>query len=230
MAIDYTKLRRKLTPEPEIDGDPGIRLKVGTVAAIDSSTGLVTLNLNGATVPAVPSLSGTYFDVGTVVQVLSFRGALLILGASNAASAQPVEASGSASVNGTITGTTAYTASLATSGIHGVVFVAPPSGKALLLGRSVGGNSNAGSYAQMDFEVRTGSTIGSGTLVRSSNNNTAAVHQSATANAQGTLHINSLLRNFLTPGAVYNAYLTFATSNSGSTAQFNRRQIAVYPQ
>jgi hypothetical protein len=228
MAIDYTKLRRKLTPEPEIDGDPGIRLKVGTVAAIDSSTGLVTLNLNGATVPAVPSLSGARFAVGTVVQVLSYRGALLILGASNSASAQPVEASGS-TTNGTTT-SASYTNSLTTTGIHGVAFIAPPSGKIMIIGRSVGGNANAGSYAQMDYEVRQGSTIGSGTLVRTSNNNTASVHQSATANAQGTLHINGLLAG-LTPGANYNACLTFLSS-SGPTnaASFNRRQIAVYPQ
>jgi hypothetical protein len=225
MAIDYTKLRRKLTPEPEIDGDPGIRLKVGTVAAIDSSTGLVTLNLNGATVPAVPSLSGARFAVGTVVQVLSYRGALLILGASNSASAQPVEATGS-TTPGTTT-STSYTNTLTTTGIHGVAFIAPPSGKIQIIGRSVASNSNAGSYAQMDYEVRQGSTIGSGTLARTTNNNTAGIQQSATANAQGTIVTGGLLAG-LTPGAAYNACLTFMAS--GSTASFNRRQIAVYPQ
>lgn len=228
MPIDYTKLRKKLTPEPEIDGDPGIRLKVGTVAAIDSSTGFVTLTLNGASVPGVPSLSGARFAVGTVVQVLSYRGALLILGASNSASAQPVEASGS-TTNGTTT-SSSYINSLTTTGVHGVAFIAPPSGKIQIVGRAMGGNANAGSYAQIDYEVRQGSTIGSGTLVRTTNNNTAGIHQSATANAQGTMVTGGLLAG-LTPGAAYNACLTYLSS-SGPTnaATFNRRQIAVYPQ
>jgi hypothetical protein len=224
--IDYTKLRKKLNPEPQIGGDPGIRLRTGTVSAIGSD-GTVDLLMGGATVPDVPVLSGAAFLVGTIVQVLSYRGSLLVLGASNVVAAQPVEASGSTS-NGTTT-STSYTNTLTSTGVHGVAFFAPPSGKAMLIGRSVGGNANAGSYAQMDYEVRNGGTIGSGSLFRTTNNNTAAVHQSATANAQGTLHVSGLLTG-LTPGAVYNACLTFASSNSSFAATFNRRQIAVYPQ
>lgn len=224
--IDYTKLRKKLNPEPEISGDPGVRLRTGTVSAVDSD-GTVTLLMGGATVPDVPVLGRAAFAVGTIVQVLSFRGGLLVLGASNVVASQPVEASGS-TTNGTTT-STSYTNNLTTTGIHGVAFFAPPSGKIQILGRSVGGNANAGSYAQMDYEVRTGGTIGSGSLVRTSNNNTASVHQSATANAQGTLHTSGLLAG-LTPGAVYNACLTFLSSNGSFAATFNRRQIAVYPQ
>jgi hypothetical protein len=223
--IDYTKLRNKLNPESQVGGDPGLQLRVGTVTAIGTD-GTVTLNLSGVDVPGVNALGGAVFAVGSVVQVLSYRGSLLILGGSNAASAQPVEATGSVT-NGTTT-STAYVNSLTTTGIHGVAFIAPPSGKIQVIGRSAGGNATVGFYAQLDWEVRNGSTIGSGTLFRTANNNTAAVHLSSTAGGQGSLNISGLLSG-LTPGASYNACLTFATSNASNAASFNRRQIAVYP-
>jgi hypothetical protein len=225
MPIDLTQIKKKILP-PQ-DGQDELKLRVGTVAAIDSA-GLVTLTLNGVAVPGVPSLSGAAFAVGTVVQVLSYRGSLLIIGAGNSASAQPVEATGS-TANGT-TNSASFVNTLASTGTHGVVFIAPPSGKIQVLARCVAGSPNAGSYSYMDYEIRQGSSIASGTLIRSSNSNTAAVHQSPTANAQSTLHASYLFSG-LTPGAVYNAYLTYlSTHTTAPGSSFNRRQIAVYPQ
>jgi hypothetical protein len=223
MPIDLTQIKKKILP-PQ-DGQDELKLRVGTVAAIDAA-GLVTLTLNGVAVPGVPSLSGARFAVGTVVQVLSYRGSLLIIGAGNSATAQPVEATGS-TTNGTYA-SGSYGNSLTTTGIHGVAFIAPPSGKIQIIGRAMGGNNNAGSYTQLDYEVRQGSTVGSGTVVRTTNNNTAGIHQSATASAQGTIVTGGLFSG-LTPGAAYNACLTYATGGAG-TASYNRRQIAVYPQ
>jgi hypothetical protein len=223
MPIDLTQIKKKILP-PQ-DGQDELKLRVGTVAAIDAA-GLVTLTLNGVAVPGVPSLSGAAFAVGTVVQVLSYRGSLLIIGAGNSASAQPVEATGS-TANGSISSGT-FSNSLASTGIHGVAFIAPPSGKIQIIGRAVGRNTTVSQYALLDYEVRQGSSIGSGTLARTTNNNTAGVHQSAVASAQGTVVTGGLLTG-LTPGAAYNACLTYATGGTG-TADFNRRQIAVYPQ
>jgi len=45
--IDYTKLRKKLNPEPQIGGDPGIRLRAGVVSGINAD-GTVTLTMGGA--------------------------------------------------------------------------------------------------------------------------------------------------------------------------------------
>jgi hypothetical protein len=222
MPIDLTQIKKKILP-PQ-DGQDELKLRVGTVAAIDAA-GLVTLTLNGVAVPGVPSLSGARFAVGTVVQVLSYRGSLLIIGAGNSATAQPVEATGS-TTNGTYA-SGSYGNSLTTTGIHGVAFIAPPSGKIQIIGRAMGGNNNAGSYTQLDYEVRQGSTVGSGTVVRT-NNNTAGIHQSATASAQGTIVTGGLFSGLI-PGAAYNACLTYATGGAG-TASYNRRQIAVYPQ
>lgn len=223
MPIDLTQIKKKILP-PQ-DGQDELKLRVGTVQAIGSD-GTVTVTLSGVNVPGVAVLSGAAFAVGTVVQVLSYRGSLLVIGASNAVTSQPVEASGS-TTNGTYA-SGAYGNSLTTTGVHGVAFIAPASGKIQIIGRAMGGNNNAGSYTQLDYEVRQGSTIGSGTLVRTTNNNTAGIHQSATASSQGTMVTGGLLAG-LTPGAAYNACLTYATGGAG-TASYNRRQIAVYPQ
>jgi hypothetical protein len=222
-SSNLTKLRKKLIPPP--DGQDVAKLRTAVVSAYDTADGTVDITLNGATIPNVPVLSRAAFAVGTTVQVLSYRGSLLVIGASGNG-AQPVEATGSTS-NGTTT-STSYTNSLTTTGTHGVAFIAPPSGKIQILGRASAGSSTVGQYAQLDYEVRTGSTIGSGTLVRTTNNNTASVFLSSTSGGQGPLNISGLLTG-LTPGAVYNACLTYASSSGSSTASFNRRQIAVYP-
>lgn len=221
-SSNLTKLRKKLIPPP--DGQDVAKLRAAVVAAYDTADGSVDLTLNGATIPNVPVLSGVAVTVGATVQLLSYRGSLLVIGSSGNG-AQPVEATGSTS-NGTVASAT-YTNNLASTGIHGVAFIAPPSGKVQIIGRSAGGNGTVGNYAQMDWEVRQGSTIGSGTLFRTTNNNTASVFLSSTASGQGPLNISGLLTG-LTPGANYNACLTFATNGTG-TASFNRRQIAVYP-
>jgi hypothetical protein len=221
-SSNLTKLKRKLIPPP--DGQDVAKLRTAVVAAYNSSTGAVDLTMNGATVPSVPVLSNVAVAVGLSVQVLSYRGSLLVIGCSGNGS-QPVEATGS-TTNGTVASAT-YTNSLATTGVHGVAFIAPPSGKVQVVGRASGGNSTVGAYSQLDWEVRQGSTIGSGTLFRTTNNNTASVFLSSTAAGQGPLNISGLLSG-LTPGASYNACLTYATNGTG-TSSFNRRQIAVYP-
>lgn len=224
MPLDYTKIKKKLVPPP--DGQDVAKLRTAVVAAYNTADGSVDITLNGATILSVPVLSGVAVTVGVPVQVLSYRGSLLVIGASGDG-AQPVEATGSTS-NGTTTSTT-YTNSLTTTGVHGVAFIAPPSGKIQVIGRASAGSSTVGQYAQLDWEVRQGSTIGSGTLFRTTNNNTASVFLSSTSGGQGPLNISGLLAG-LTPGAAYNACLTYATSVNTSTASFNRRQIAVYPK
>lgn len=128
--------------------------------------------------------------------------------------------------NGTTT-STSFTNTLTTTGIHGVAFVAPPSGEVTVIGRTIASNSTAGSFAIMDFEVRTGSTVGSGTVVRASDNFEAGLIQSSTAGNQGTVVTTGLVSG-LTPGNTYNAALTYLIGTSG-TASYNRRHIIVSP-
>jgi hypothetical protein len=234
-GIDYTKLRQKLTPEDQVGGDPGLQLRVGTIQAI-ASDGTVTLNLSGVNITDVNVLDGAVFSVGTVVQVLSYRGSLLVIGASNVKSSQPVSlvgvpSSGVAPGTSFINSLTAGGGGPTTGGIHGVAFIAPPSGTVLVMGRAVGGNETAGQYGIMDFEVKTGSVVGSGGTIRAGSDNAAGGHQSATNGSLGTISTSELVTG-LTPGAVYNAALVYRSSSASGTEEglFNRRYIAVLPQ
>lgn len=77
--LDYTKLLQKLQPQDRVGGDPGLELRAGVIAAINAD-GTADVVLSGATVPGVSRLAGAAIQVGAVVQLLSYRGSMLILG------------------------------------------------------------------------------------------------------------------------------------------------------
>lgn len=77
--IDYTALVRKLTPER--DGEPHTHLRTGVVDAVNSDGTLDIEMSGGIIVPDVPKLAGAYAPVNAVVQMISFRGSLLVIGA-----------------------------------------------------------------------------------------------------------------------------------------------------
>lgn len=234
-GIDYTKLRQKLAPEDQVGGDPGFQLRVGTIQAI-ASDGTVTVNLSGSNIVGVSVLNGAVFSVGAVVQILVYRGSMLVIGTSNVKSAQPVSlvgvpSSGVAPGTSFIISLTAGGGGPTTGGVHGVAFIAPPSGVVLVMGRAVGGNEAAGQYGILDFEVRSGAVVGSGGVIRAASDNAAGGHQSATNGSLGTISTSELVTG-LTPGAVYNAVLAYRSSSAVGTEEglFNRRYIAVLPQ
>ena len=80
MPIDLTQIKKKILP-PQ-DGQDELKLRVGVVSAIDSTTGTVTVTLSGVAVPGVNVLNGAIFAVGSVVQIVSYRGGMLVLGTS----------------------------------------------------------------------------------------------------------------------------------------------------
>ena len=147
---------------------------------------------------------------------------LLNLGSAGAA---PEDAIGS-TTNGT-TASLTFVNSLTTTGVHGTSFVAPPSGAVFCIATCVAGNNTAGDYATMDWEVRIGSTLGSGAVWRAANESTAAVVQSGTANNQGAL-CSMGIASGLTAGTTYNACLVYHAA-TGGTATYNRRHITVLP-
>jgi hypothetical protein len=224
-SINLSKIKKKLNPGP--DGQGPLRLQSATVSAI-ASDGTVNITLNGATVTDVPVLGSARFVSGQAVQVLSYRGSLLILGGSGKPSGQPAAATGGSTDTGTTTSGTFVTSLSAGTATAGVAFIAPPSGRVLVLCKSAASNNTAGDYSVMDFQVRQGATINSGTVVRATNENTAGVFQSSTANNQGTIVASDLVTG-LTPGAAYNVTMAFRQGNGG-TASFNRRQAIVTPQ
>jgi hypothetical protein len=77
--LDYTALIKKIAPEK--DGEPPVHLRVGTVSVVNGDGTLDIIMSSGVIVPDVPQLAGAYSPPGAVVQMLSARGSLLVLGA-----------------------------------------------------------------------------------------------------------------------------------------------------
>ena len=85
MGIDYTKLLGKL--QPEAGGEDTLRLRVGVIDAVNSD-GTVDVGISGLVVPDVQRLDGLVVLVGQYVQVLTYRGGLLVLGGTSIAGGQ----------------------------------------------------------------------------------------------------------------------------------------------
>lgn len=136
-----------------------------------------------------------------------------------------VDAKDSAVTNGTTTSAT-FVNSLTTSLIRGVSFVAPPSGKVNVLATCGAANGTIAQFTLVSFEVKTGTSVGSGTVQTASDENTASQFQSAVAASNGQ-HTAAGLVTGLTPGASYNACITYRVTSG--TGTFNRRRITVTP-
>lgn len=80
MAVDYTKLREALSPLPQISGDEKTSMRVGEVTLIHVFDGTVDVSLSGAEITDVPVLDGVVVNVGSIVQMLTYRGSLLVIG------------------------------------------------------------------------------------------------------------------------------------------------------
>jgi hypothetical protein len=78
MTIDYTKLLAKLNPEP--GGEDVLRLRTGKISAVNSD-GTVDVAISGVVVPDVPRLASSVLSAASNVQVLSYRGSLLVIDA-----------------------------------------------------------------------------------------------------------------------------------------------------
>jgi hypothetical protein len=224
MTLDMTRLLTKLLPEQ--DGEDYLRMRTGVVADVNTD-GTVDVTLSGVMVENVAVLSGAVVAEGTVVQILTYRGGLLVLGAAGPASVPAQLLSGNVNSGNATPGTT-FTNTIST-GVHGVAFIAPPSGQVWITGRAVARNDTANGFVLMDYEVRAGSTPGSGSVVRASDNDTAAVFESSVAGQEATLPVGGLITG-LTPGGEYNTSLTYAAGTAGHVVQYNRRYIAALPQ
>lgn len=78
MTIDYTKILQKISPTP--DGESVLRLRTGTVTAVNSGGTVDVADGAGVVTPFVPYLSGVIVSVGMTVQILSYRGSMLVIG------------------------------------------------------------------------------------------------------------------------------------------------------
>ncbi len=127
------------------------------------------------------------------------------------------------SVQGTTVTTTSAT--FTTSGADcAVVFTAPTTGKVKIFTTARMINATT-SGTLIGPETRTGSTIGSGTVIESASAGNGPSHYGASFARIGVMH----LLTGLTPGAVYNTRLLMSTSNAGDTASFANRELSIEP-
>jgi hypothetical protein len=135
-----------------------------------------------------------------------------------------VSAKDSATTDGTTSSTT-FVNSLTTTTTRGIAFTAGASGAVLVFYQCTGRNSLAGQFTIVDFEVRTGTTVGSGTVVRASDESSASAPMSDSINQQMQHNGHDLVTG-LTPGNSYNATMTYRVTGA-ATGTFNRRKITV---
>lgn len=120
------------------------------------------------------------------------------------------------------TTSTGYTTALTPANICGVSFTAPQSGKVRITWSASLSNSNPPNIAQCSPGIRTGATVGSGTVVQAAGGN---VHITATTNMRAGA---STEVTGLTPGTVYNVALEQRAFSAG-TATFDSREVSVAP-
>lgn len=117
---------------------------------------------------------------------------------------------------------------------NGVTFTAPSSGKVYVsISASLGTNAViGGAGAWLSFEVRLGSSIGSGTVVLAADDSRSAGPNRPNNPTSGTKYVPAsarILVGSLTPGATYNARSMFRSDTSGATTAVLNRYILVEP-
>ncbi len=123
---------------------------------------------------------------------------------------------------GTTTSST-YVESLTGGTPCSFAFVAPPSGKVLVLNSGFVDNSSTGRSHQ-SWIIRTGSTIGSGTTFLNAGDEKSL----ANLGPDDVTATRTTLVTGLTPGASYNIRQQFKTS-SGTTGNFQWKELVVMP-
>lgn len=134
----------------------------------------------------------------------------------------PAAVSAAEDTSGTTTSTT-YTSTLTGGVACGVTFIAPTSGRVIVHNAALLDHSSASGETYLGWILRTGSTVGSGTVVVSAADSRAILHVGTAAERHGADH----LAGGLTPGATYNIIQAFRTS--ASTATYANKVLIVKP-
>jgi hypothetical protein len=133
----------------------------------------------------------------------------------------PAGVSSTEDTSGTTTSTT-FTPTLTGGTACGLTFVAPTSGKVLILNNSRMVNSGAND-TYCGFVLRTGAVVGSGTTVVSAADNRAALHNATVTDRRDA----SYLASGLTAGATYNVQQEFRVS--AGTGTYANKHLIVTP-
>ena len=221
MVTDYTKLLSKLIPEA---GGEDTALRTMVVSSVNSD-GTVNLSTSGVIIPNIPRLGNAAVVVGEPVQVLTIRGSAIVLGPIGGSLIDTVWNRSTSTVNITST-------SVVGSGF-GVAFTAPPSGTVMVWWRDrLTFDKTSGMLRRVisRIEVRTGSSVGSGTPVYTSNDDDAVEIGASVSGTFGMRGNGSSMVRIpgLTPGNAYNVEVTHRLNNTtDTTATSESRSILV---
>lgn len=120
-----------------------------------------------------------------------------------------------------------YTTTLSPANICGVAFTGPPSGKVMIHWAAESSNSGVSGFCLTSPEVRTGTTVGSGTVVLAASDDNITRNDDATANVAHRVGASYLLTG-LTSGTSYNVALNHRVSVG--TGTYLRRSVIIVPQ
>lgn len=198
------------------DGNANIRIDGNEILAV-SSAGLASslhLQTNGGRVEMFDQVDGTLDlnDSGYVSTVMEHK--------------WDTEPTNQANYNSTVAN--------AGTADAGFTFIAPPSGAGTFQVAGFGRVNVAGMVGKYWGEIRTGGTIGSGTLVHDGDGDSGPQirHQSDTATSDFYIGSGSTLVTGLTPGNTYNAsgwFAVVAAGGAGAGVQMFARQLSWIP-
>jgi hypothetical protein len=134
-----------------------------------------------------------------------------------------VPAAATAADAGSVSTTSATYVTLA--GDPGVSFTAPTSGRVLVHFAGTFDNNAADTFGMMGFQIRTGTTVGAGTIVLAANDNDSI----GTAGTNDTAFGRTTLVTSLIAGDTYNVQALYKRFLGTGTAFFARRSILVVP-
>jgi hypothetical protein len=124
---------------------------------------------------------------------------------------------------GSVSTTSATYVTLA--GDPGVAFTAPASGRVMVHVAGAFDNTLSDTFGMMAFQIRTGTTVGAGTIVVAASDNDSA----GTAGTNDTSFGRSVLVSSLIAGSSYNVQILYKRFSGTGTSFFARRSVLVVP-
>lgn len=227
-ALEFKETLARLVKEEVERTRP--RYRIATVVSFDRVLRKCTVTFPGDTTNEVVNMGSIQpKTAGQIVRVAGMSGDRYVddvLGEAYSA-APEIEIEGSTEYLFTDDSATTYSST--TGGAMGArggqaVVVAPASGSFTISLRARIGSATAGQYAAVGYEVRQGTTIGSGTVVVPYETSFALINWSTSRIMAGITY----MINGLTPGADYNIRMMMASQSSGST--FEEGAFILTPQ
>jgi hypothetical protein len=115
----------------------------------------------------------------------------------------------------------------------GIAFVAPPTGEVLILFAAIFSSNIATHAAFVSCEVKTGGTVGSGTLAGGAANSDRALicGRAVVGSGPALLSASRHVRyTGLTPGATYNVRILYCVDSGSNSITVTYREVFVQPQ